>query len=336
MGRKPKPISVPKLNTLLEALKFLSLITKDEGNLNETHIYLGSHWAIANNGILAAACKIDEDLYACPHNQTLIQALSKCGNEFSITQLGGISASLSVKSNKFKAVVPCIDPTLFNVTGPDDSRADISDELKKAFEIVLAIPTNEKEDRIIAISILISGQSVIATNGQMLFEYWHGIDLPPSLPIPKLLAEAIVKTPKKLARLGFSHNSVTFYFEDESWIKSQLFSTGWPDVSGILDCETNLEPLPNEFFNGLEAVAPFTERFVYFHDGSIGSHSEVNIGASYELPGLTTGPIFQAKQLAMIKQHAQKIDFNVEGKNGCPMLIFYGDRIRGVVTGVKE
>ena len=56
---------------------------------------------------------------------------------FSLTQLD--ESRLSIKSNKFKAIIPCLDPILVNVIGPDDPVATIDNRLKEAFEVVSTI-----------------------------------------------------------------------------------------------------------------------------------------------------------------------------------------------------
>jgi hypothetical protein len=185
-------------------------------------------------------------------------------------------------------------------------------------------------------SILLNGQSVIATNGKVLFEYWHGIDLPPALPIPKALIGPLSKINKKLTKFGYSNSSITLFFEDESFIKSQLYAEEWPDVHKILTLPSNPFPVPVDFFAGLDAVAPFSEGFIYFDAGVMRSHPSDATGASYEVPGLPKGPIFPAKQLAWLKPYATSIDFLVNSNNNWHGLMFFGDRMRGAISGVAN
>lgn len=334
MANRPKKRTATaetKSNTFLDALKFCSLVVKDTGPPNETHVILNNNWVTAFNGILAIGCPIQEDIYACPHNQTLINALSKCGENLSITQLD--NNRLSIKSNKFKAVVPCLEQSLLSVSIPDQPIAVIDDRFKEALESVSGLITDDIY-RVVTASILMNGSSIVSTTGTVIFEYWHGIDLPSGLAIPKAVIKPLVQCSKKLARFGFSQSSVTFYYENGSWLRSQLYADQWPDIRGILDRPSNPFPIPADFWQGLAALQPFTEGLIYFDADVMRSHATGDQGASYEVPGLPPGPIYPAKQLALIKGYADQIDFLCQWDNNY-CLYFYGKQIRGIIAGVK-
>jgi hypothetical protein len=316
-------------NTFLDALRFCGSVTKDTGPINETYIHLGAYWATAFNGTIAAGHPITEDIFACPHASLIIEALSKCNEQISFTQLDGFR--LSIKSGKFKAVIPGIDPTLLNIAMPDPPIAIIDDRFKEALSIVGILP-NENAQLVYLASILMNGQSLVSTTGKAIFEYWHGINLPSEIALPKALVEPLTKTAKKLVRFGFSPTSVTFYFEDSSWIRSQVYIERWPDIGHILDQPSNAWPISGDFWRGLEAVAPFSSSgFVYFDAGILRSHDSPIQGASYEVAGLPAGVAFPAKQLAMIRPFAKTMDFLAKGS-----LMFFGDNLRGAIAGVNR
>jgi hypothetical protein len=316
-------------NALLDALRFCSLITRDIGPINETHICLGAHWACASNGTIACGHPIIEDIYACPQSKLIIEALSKCNGSISFTQLD--AAKLSIKSNKFKAVVPCIDPTLLNLAVPDPPVAAIDDRFKDGLAIV-GVLAAENAQQIHLASILMNGETLVSTTGKMIFEYWHGINLPSDISLPKAIVDPITKTNKKLVKFGYSEHSVTIYFEDESWIKSQLYVERWPDIATILNRSSNPWPVPGDFWTALDAIAPFTESgFVYFDAGMLRSHDNAAQGACYEIAGLPKGLAFPAKSLALIRPYAQRIDFLAKD-----CLMFYGERLRGAIAGVRR
>lgn len=327
--RKPKAVEEQPTNNLLDALKFLSCVTKEQGAVFETHVLLKNGTATAFNGIVAAGQKINEDIHAAPNNKLLIEALSKCGQNLSITQLD--NNRLSIKSDKFKAIVPCVDPSQLALVEPDAPIAPINDEFKEAIEAV-GILANENGQRVVELSILMNGRSCIATNGFLLFEYWHGLDLPPDLPLPKAFMQPLLKNNKKLSKFGFSNASATFWFEDESWIRTQLFKDKWPDLSAILNTKNNPVSIPTDMYKGIEAVMNFSANgLIYFDGGVIRSHNHEAEGASYEVNGLPKGPIYNAKQLMMIKPYIKTIDFFAD-----QMTVFYGDKIRGFIAGRRE
>lgn len=316
-------------NSLLSALQFVGSVTNDIGPINETHIHLGANWATAYNGVIAAGHPIIEDIYACPHSKLIVEALSKCNDHISFTQLD--AKRLSIKSGKFKAVIPCIDPTLLQLAIPDPPITPIDDQFKEGLSIVGTLP-NENAQFVYLASILMNGYSLISTNGKVVIEYWHGINLPPTISLPKALVEPLTKTNKKLAQFGYSQSSVTFYFDDGSWLRSQLYKEAWPDMGLILDRPSNAWPLSGDFWRGLDAVAGFSESgFVYFDAGVLRSHDNAALGASYEVAGLPKGPAFPAKQLALIRPYATRVDFLAKD-----CLIFFGDRVRGCIAGVRQ
>ncbi len=86
----------------------------------------------------------------------MYQALSKCGDSFSITQLD--NDRLSIKANKFKAIVPCIEYSIMNEAQPDPPLAVIDDRFKAAIEAVGVLPT-EGAQTVVAASSPISNPS---------------------------------------------------------------------------------------------------------------------------------------------------------------------------------
>lgn len=332
MARPKKPSSkLAQPNRFLEAINFLSCITKDVGAPFETHIALYNKTALAGNGVTAAGISIEEDLIAAPHNKTLQTALGKCGEGYSLTQLD--ASKLVLKAGKFKAIIPCLDINLLTQIYPDEPCATIDDRLKEALSVIEIIKS-ENAQRVELLSFLLNGQSLIATDGKIILEYWHGIDLPTNIPIPKSIITPILQNKKKLIRFGFSTSSVTFYFEDGSWVKSQLYAAQWPRVDHIMDKACNAFPVPIDFFKALDAVTPFSEEGnIYFERELLCSHLSVDKGATHEVQGLPKGPIYTAKYFHMIKNIAEKIDFTVPGTQGSYLCMFFGKNCRGVIAG---
>lgn len=313
-------------SNLFEAVKFCSLLCKKEGAPNETHILLCDNNAYAFNGILSAGVHIDEDISAYINAALLTDGLAKCGQHFSITQL---DQKLAIKADKFKALVPCLPLDLAQTPLPDPAMASLDDRFSEALERVSVLAT-EGAQTVICASVLMAGASLIATNRMVMLEAWHGIDLPTGIALPKSFCVALAKCDKKLSKFGFGQSSCTFYFEDESWLKTQFFAEPWPDVRSILDRKCNLFEVPNEFFEGVNAISNFSDDgFIHFHRDMLHSHESIDMGASYSIIGIPKGPIFNIKQLKLIQPYVQKIDFQAQGD----CLIFVGDGIRGAVAG---
>jgi len=332
MARQPRSKTEAAKSSLLTALEFCSCVTEKLGASYETHIGLRGNWAIAFNGIVAAGSPITEDLTCHPHNLLLIEALSKCDDNFSLTQLD--NDRLSVKSGKFKAVIPCLDPNLMQSAIPDPMIVGISNKFKEAVEAV-GVLASENAQHVLTASVLMNGQSVISTNRVMLLEYWHGLDLPPNIPLPKQFVAALVKQKKNLIGFGFSRSSATFYFDDNCWLRTQLYSDEWPDVGNILNRQANLWPIDPNFFKAVEAIIPFSEDGnIYSDTNLLMSHADHSVGATFECNGIPKGFVYPAKQLMIMKPYVRKIDFMASGVHDSSYcLVFYGDAIRGVISG---
>ena len=328
MARPRKKTGPVQQNSLLEALNFLSVVTKNEGSPEETHVILRNNQAIAFNGIVGAGQLIEQDLISCPHNETLIKALSKCGQGIVYNQLD--ENRLSVKSGKFKVIVPCLNPFLLQGTQPDQPIVEIDDKFKVAIEAVSCLTSDDNAQQLVYKSILLYGGSVIATDGKVIFEYWHGLPLPINIVMPKKFAEALSKTKKKLKAFGNSQSSITIYFEDNSWLKTQLYAEPWPDTGRFLNQPCSPLHLPENFLPALNSVASFSpDGTVYLESGVLHSHSSPDVGASHDLPGLPN-LIFNSKQFLMLKNYIEKIDFTSNPH------LWFGNNCRGAIAGYTK
>jgi hypothetical protein len=330
MPPKPRKPSTKTSSRLLEVVRFLSLVSKDGGPINETHILLKDKTASAFNGTLGAGCIIEEDLYCAPHAKTFLNALAKCGENYSLTQVD--QSKLSIKSGPFKAVIPCIDPSLIYFPTPDQNVAPIDDTLKEALTLIEKIKP-ENGQRIITLSFLMNGGSVIATDGKILVEAWHGLNLPTNVPIPKAIIPVLLSS-KKLIGFGLSQTTATFYVDDNSFIRTQLYAERWPDISDILNKPSTPIPVPKDFFKGLEAIKDFSDNgMIYFKDGKLQSHDVDGKGAEFEVPEIKNGPVYSAKYLSLLKDMAEKIDFYVPADRKSMLLSFIGNKVRGILMG---
>ena len=335
MARAPRSKPASTKSSLLTAIEFCSVVSEKIGVPYETHIGLRNNWAIAFNGVVAAGSPINEDIVAYPHTLMLVEALSKCDENFSITQLD--NDRLSIKSGKFKAVVPCLDPSLMQNAFPDPQIVGITNDFKKAVEAV-GVLASENAQHVLTASVLMAGPSVISTNRVMIMEYWHGLDLPPGVPLPKQFVAALAKQKKNLVGFGFSNNSATFHFEDGCWIKTQLYSDEWPDVGRILNIEANLWSIDAEFYKALDAIAPFSEDGnVYSELNLLMSHPDSSIGATHECGGVPKGFVYPIKQLKIIQPFVEKIDYMASGiHDSSYCLVFQGGNMRGVISGRQK
>lgn len=328
-ARRAKTTANPAAS-LLAALKFVAVAQKKTGTVQQQFGMISGNWAAASNGVLTVATKVEEDLSACPHTYQLIDALSKVGEDLSITQLS--PTSLAVVSGAFRALIPCAGFADVGITGPDERCAVIDDRVKAAFEAVMPLATDGAQHAHLAAVLLQSG-SAVATNGHVLAEYWHGIDLPPML-IPKASAVAIVKAGKALTGFGYSGPSATFWFEDDSFIKTQLFAEQFPNYQPLFACEgLNPWPVPDEFYKAVRSIESFSRSgIVYFENGMLASNEQETEASTYKIEGLPEGMGFNAKYLLMVESSFKKVHFDEQSNKA----FFFGENVRGVLMGIDR
>jgi len=328
-GRKKK-ITEPQSTTaagLIKALQFVGLAQRSAGTSHQTHCLMNNGWCVAFDEVFTIGCKIEENISACPKTQYLLDALQKCGEQIAIAQLS--EYVLSVKSGKFKASIPCVGFDAVPATGPDAPIAVITDELRAGFETCGWL-VHEGEQEAYKAALLLQGGSIVGSNGSVLLEYWHGIDLPPGLLIPSKAVNAIVKIKKPLTRFGFSATSATFYFDDESFLKTQLFDARYPNYKAVFDKGGLIEAahLPTDFFKGLQAVRSFSEdKFVFLTGDKIQSNTQEELGATYDLPGIPINFAFNQEMLAAIEPHFKSVAFHEAAA------YFKNGKVRGVIMG---
>lgn len=315
--------------SLIEALKFISVAQKKAGPTGVQFCQVRQNWAIASDGIVTAAFPVQEDLEACPHTLQLTAALSKVGEDLSITQLN--ENALAVSSGDFRALVPCVGFDEVPVPEADSPCADIDNRVKEALASVAGLATDGANSATYA-AVLLQAGSAVATNGAALLEAWHGIDLPPGLLLPKSAVMAIVKSKLDLVRFGFSHSSATFFFENGAFIKTQLYGERYPNYQAVLHCDNlNPWPVPEDFFRAIEAIEAFSpEGNVYFQDGAIFSMLRKDDATTYKIEGLPDGMGFQIKNLNLVKKAFEKVHFEKQENKA----YFFGGNVRGAIMGL--
>jgi hypothetical protein len=335
---KPKHNENSPSANLIAALRFVNLAQKKNGNAVQTHCNIANNCVIATDGIVTAGHKIAEDLTAKPKTLEFIEALENC-NEVAIAQL---EDSISVKSGKFQAFIPCLAESLPS-SYPDYPCAEINNKLRDGFNAIEFL-AQERSKELITGTMLLTSQSMFSTNKFLLIEYYHGINLPCNLVIPIGFVYAIAETSKNLSKFGFGVrvdekgnqiiNSITFWFDDDSWIKTQLFQEQWPDVTKILNVPTNYTNLYPSFYDAIDAVAPFTGKTesVYFKNDLLKSHKDDKQGATFEVIGLPDGMRFNYKFLKMIKPFVANIDFT---SHESKLYFTNGVDVRGCLMGMR-
>lgn len=329
MAKKPKQDDSEQIKSLTTALDFISQAQKKEGLPNQTHCKIADGWAIAYDGLLTIGHKVNEDLGACPNTLKLNAALKRCKDKFSITQLD--EYKLTVKSGRFKASIDCLGLDSIAVTPPDPQCAVVSAALTDAMRAVVdCLVDSPASGRAFTGAALLQANSMVGTNGYLMVEYWHGIDLPPGILLPKKAIQAILKVKSELVGFGFSEGSVTFYFKDESFIKTQVYDERYPNYAAIFTDGLSYSEVSPDFYEAVNTVAQFSNNnLCYFIDGGLSSHNRVDEGAFLEGLNLPDSYAFNIGYLNAVKPFFEKVNFSNNKAN------FVGGSVRGVIMGIN-
>lgn len=315
---------------LVTALTFISAASKDtKQGLYQKHIHIGGQMAVAFDGVLAAGHPIDEDFVAFPNLEQLRAALETCGKQLSLTLGDG---TIEVKGENVHAVVQCLPAADMHLTVPDPNGWQLDDVIKAAFEACIRY-TREGGTKVHESAILLGANTCIGTNGSALIEYWHGVNLPDMI-LPRAFCHAVMKTKAKLVGFGWGDGrSVTFWFEDGSWIKSQLYAEGFPmNARTIMDVQATLSPVAPDFVKAIEAVVAFSDDgTVTLEAGQIiGGSDSGPAGAAYDVKDMKVAGKrrYNASFILKVADLIQTIDIDTDPAR----LIWYGDKVRGIIA----
>lgn len=319
----------PEENSLLAALQFVAAVQPKRSNVpSETHCRLFGNRLVACAGPLSAGIQIQEEIEACPNTLKLIEALKQCPEAINLTML--TTSELSVRSGNFQATIPCVSSSQFPTIYPNQSTQVVTAEfllaLKQAGGIV-----SDKAKTIVQSSVKLLGNSIIATNGDVILEAWHGCPGPVGLIVPKLFVTALAKRKgKAIYRLGAASDELTGYYDDGAWIKTLLQSDpAFPDLRSFLEVPANTIPTPLGFFQAVDRLSKFSkDGKLYFIQEGICTDNYLIDGAINVCEGLPVGISIDIASLQMIS-HAEQLNFSQASTRR--IVSFFGANMRGVI-----
>jgi hypothetical protein len=316
-------------NQLLVAAQFVSNAQpKHSTNPVESHCRLWAKQLSACGGVLSAGISIQEEIECCPHTRKLVDALKECPDATNLTLLP--SRELSIKSGNFQATIPCVEQIALPAIYGDPQQYPVSISFQQALEYAGSV-VNERNKAILYSSVLMLSDSVLASNGDVIIEAWHGCGTPNRLIVPKMFVTALKRTRgKAVYSLGCSPDTLTAYYPDGSWFKTRLqHDSEFPNLQGFLELPVTLEPTPLGFWNAVDRLAPFSsDGLIYLRKEGMCTDRYQTNGAINTCDGLPDGISFPISALRLIQPFAEKIAFNVTKT----MTYFQGPTVRGVIA----
>lgn len=315
---------------MLAELKFVQgAVARKELIPTLTHFRIENGCVRSFNGTLALCSPIQFDIDCTPKAIPFVKAIQNCTE--TVTMAMTKAGRLSVKSGSFSAFIDCVEEETPHVE-PEGEFFEIDGEsFLKALKTIHTVIGNDAS-RPWTNGVLLYGQSAFATNNIVLAEYWIGGKFPVTCNIPKSAVKEILRINEPPVKIQATENSISFHYNDGRWIRTSLLDLDWPDLTKILNVETNLKPINNKIFEGLEIIKPFADKMgrVYFHKNYIKTSMEDNDGASFDIEEEMEG-VYQIEMLSLLKNIANKADFTLYPKP----VIFHGENVRGAIIGMR-
>lgn len=305
------------VSSLSKALAFISVACKKEGTTQQLHCQIRNKQIIANDGVISCSHPIPEDITANPHAFTLIAALNKCKGATSVTIKDGF---IIILSGKFSITVPCApDESIYEIK-PDISIAPLDNKFREAL-IAVSPVVQEKSVRVVTSSFLLTDGSVVGTNGLILLESFHCNSMP-TLVVPKSFATALSKTDGNLVSFGFSDNSLTVYFDNGAWIRTQLYVEKWPNYLIVFgDEQPTFIEYSRDLWEAIDIVKDFAEEIIYVNEYSISTHDNLAIGAMCGIDGIGRSDVcLPLVEIQWAKPFMHYVDFMTDENK----VLFYG------------
>ena len=316
---------------MLKELKFVQgAVSKKDFIPALTHFKIENGTVRSYNGMLSLCSPIPLDIDCAPKAEPLIKAIGHCDETVTLSLTP--SGRLSVKSGSFKALIDCVQEDTPHVK-PEGEIINFDGELLlKAFQTIYPFIGTDAS-RPWANGILLKEQSAFATNNVTLVEYWIGANFPIHCNIPKACIKEMIRIGEAPTHAQCTENSITFHYGENTWIRSQLFSTEWPDLSAVLNNASNQTHIDNEIFIGLEKMKPFVNKMghIYITPGLISTSRELQEGAEFVVNSLNCEGLYNIEMLMLLEGVANSIDWTTYPR---PCL-FMGDRLRGAIVGMR-
>ena len=317
---------------MLAALKFCQgAVSKKDFIPALTHFRIENRTVRSYNGVLALCSPISLDINCTPKAETLVKAIGHCDETVTMTITP--TGRLSVKSGSFKALIDCVQEETPHVT-PEGERINFNGEtLLEAFKTIYPFIGNDAS-RPWSNGILMKNQSAFATNNVTLVEYWIGTEFPREINIPRACIKEMIRIGETPTYAQVDANSITFHYGENTWIRTQLFSTEWPDLASILNVETSSMPINELIFEGLEKLKSFVDKqgHIFFKPGQITTSRDEGEGANFDLNNHEFVGIYNIEMLMLLKNVVKGIDWGTYPRP----CMFHGDRLRGAIVGMRE
>lgn len=319
------------ISNLLESLKFVKgSVASKEFIEGLTHFKIEDNCVRGFNGTFALCAPVETDLVCTPHALDLVKAIEKCEDSVEMVMLP--NGKLNIKSGKFKVNINTIEKETPHVV-PEGEQFVLNGHLfMQALKAVRPFISSDAS-RPWSCGVLVTNTSAFATNNVTAVQYWLGEMFPHSFVIPVNAVKELLKLKEEPIGCSLSKTSVTFHFEGDRWLRTQLLQEEeWPDLSRLIDGEYDYKVADSSLFDALETIKPFSDKNAnaYIENGTVRTHFDETEGASYHINDSTIQGVWRIEILLSLKGVAEQIHFGYPGKSS-----FIAQNLRGVFLGIR-
>ena len=316
---------------MLDAIRFVQGAVAKKDYLPElTHFRIKDGTIRGFNGCLGLHSPIALDLEASPRAIPFVKAIQACQDTIQLHLTN--SGKLAIRSGKFKAFIDCLVEEFPDIP-PSGHLIQLEKGILKPLKVLFPFIA-EDASRPWARGILFRGQSALATNNINLIEYWLGFTFPVELNIPRMAVAELLRINIEPEAIMMDSDSCSFLYPGGRWLRTSVCDILWPDVSRILNnsADTPVQ-IEEALWQAVESLNPFVDDLgkIFLSEGMIATTEALDTGANVEMSSVHAKACFNNKQLLMLKGVASSIAFG-EAPKPCH---FYGDRIRGVISGMR-
>lgn len=317
---------------MIDALKFVQgAVGKKDFVPALTHFRIRDGRIMGHNGKLCLSAPIDINLDCAPKADAFYKAVQMCDEtvQLHITPAG----KLAIRSGSFRAFIDCVPLQEFPEVEPEGVPIGLADPLLPALRTLYEF-TAEDASRPWAAAVLLRGHSAYATNNIILVQFWLTAYFPYVLSVPRMAIKELLRVNREPVAIQATSNSISFHFEDGSWLRSSVQAMEWPDVNGVFDrCPPVTASVPPEGLReALAKVAPFTceHRRVRLRPGEVATDHDGEAGAAVAVPALDANVNFNIDYLQQCLNVTNTVAFADR------YAVFYGEGLRGVIMGLTR
>jgi hypothetical protein len=221
----------------------------------------------------------------------------------------------------------------FPIEKPDENRFPVPPDFLTVIKTLRPFVSKDAS-RPWSMGVLLDNGFAYATNNIILVRQsipW--IHHPVVIPLRAL--DDLLAVQENPVALSSNENSVTFYYRNESWLKTQVVLAPWPDIGALLDAATiPEEPVPQSLLEDVIKVRQFCTN-TKFPQVTLGENVESDDGGDKAIVEgyALTKSVWHADHLEMVLRNATKIDFTNYPK---PCSFANDSGLFGVFVGVRQ